>query len=481
MGPAPGEIMRTTLGYLTLLLALACKITLAAPPSAVGNPVEKAGTITTTAASITYFAQAGDTLISIARRFTGKSENWAALGKLNRIDKDSNIPIGTAILIPADLLTDEPAEASVVASFGSIMVKAAGRAPFAPGIGTRLPEGAEIDTGSTGFVTLSLPDASRISLPSNSRVRLARLRVTRYTKTPRTELQLLRGRVAARVSPLDANKGKFQVHTPYSVAGVRGTHFRVGLIGNHVVNEVLTGSVAAGHPKSTETLALASGKGNVISVQSVGPAIDLLPAPGIVAPNAGQEYSAARFALQPVAGAEAYHVQISLDQDAQNVIAESRSHEPMVNVDGIRDGNYFMHASAISRSGLEGLSRTQAFILKSQAPSAKQTAGKAPYVERSDSKLIRLRWVAQPGKQSVLQVARDTNFSWLLFTTTTDDAQADLPRPPFGTYYARVRSVNADGSVNAFSPTQAFIVTDQWVINDGNPGSVKSSASVAAR
>jgi hypothetical protein len=70
-------------------------------------------------------------------------------------------------------------------------------------------------------------------------------------------------------------------------------------------------------------------------------------------------------------------------------------------------------------------------------------------------------------------VARDAQFTWLIFNANTSKAEAQLPRPPFGTYYARVQSVNADGSVNPFSAIQAIIVTDHWVINDGGPANSK--------
>jgi hypothetical protein len=52
-----------------------------------------------------------------------------------------------------------------------------------------------------------------------------------------------------------------------------------------------------------------------------------------------------------------------------------------------------------------------------------------------------------------------------------------LPRPPFGTYYARVQIINPDGSSGAVSAVQAFIVTDHWVINDGGPGKSQREAT----
>ncbi|HYD82204.1 MAG TPA: FecR domain-containing protein [Paucimonas sp.] len=469
--------MRKPLCRLLLLLVLAAGSAHAGPAAAEGKP----GSITVAAAGIIYHAQAGDTLMSVAQQFTGKAANWAALGKLNDIRKDDSIPIGTGIVIPADLLLDEPTEAKVAALSGTIVTKGADGGRIALAVGARIIEGMEIETSANGFLTITLPDSSRVSIPSNSRVKLAKLRVTRYTKSPRTEVTLLRGRVESRVAPLEAIKGRFEVHTPRSVAGVRGTHFRVGWNGKTAANEVLDGSVAVGKDRQTETVRLAAARGSVAGAAGVGPAVDLLPAPQVAAP-AGTDYPAPAFTLVPVSGAAAYHVQVSTDRDAQNVIAESRSPQTTLKVDGIRDGDYFMHVSAIDQAGLEGLVRTQAFRLQIRPESrARPAASGAPLVERSDSKTVTLRWPAQAGKQYRLQVSRDPDFSWLIHTKQVTAPEATLPRPDFGTYYARVQTVNADGSVNAFSPVQPFVVTDHWVINDGSQAKVTGSPSGANR
>lgn len=434
------------------------------------------GTIAVASAAITYFAQRGDTLISIAQAYTGRRDNWTALAKINRIDRDVRIPVGTGIVIPAELLADEPSEATVAALSGNSRASAADGSPIVLSLGARITEGVEIETGANSFLTLTLADASRISVPSNSRVRLAKLRTARYTKSPRTELMLLRGRVESRVTPLEAVKGKYEVRTPQSVAGVRGTRFRVGILGNGVAHEVLSGRVAVGNRRPDEALTLASARGAIVGAAELGPAVDLLPAPQVAAPEK-TVYPAARFTLVPVAGANAYHVQVSTDQDGLNPVAENRGAQPQVAVDGLRDGDYFMHVSALDRAGLQGLTRTQAFTLKQQASPLPRAAGlSAPYVERSDARSVTLRWSAQPGQRYQLQIARDAGFSWLIHSVATDQPEATVPRPPFGSYYARVQAIAGDGSA-AFSHAQPFVVTDHWVLNDGMPVKAKDAAS----
>jgi hypothetical protein len=74
-------------------------------------------------------------------------------------------------------------------------------------------------------------------------------------------------------------------------------------------------------------------------------------------------------------------------------------------------------------------------------------------------------------------VARDPAFSWLIYTSKTTVPEARFPRPPFGTYYARVQINQPDGSASPYSLAQPFVVTDQWIIHDGNPVGAKNAAA----
>jgi hypothetical protein len=466
--------MRKILFSLIIMLSMASSLPMAQPtPDPTG-----ALAIIVGPAGITYQTRRGDTLMSIAQQWSSRAENWMAIAKINHIDKDSNIPIGTQIVIPAALLADEPSQAQVETVSGNVTAHAADGKSIAMQIGAKLNEGALIETGVDGFLSMSLPDASRISLPSNSRVKLSKLRMARYTKSPRTELTLLRGHVESRVAPLDVNQGSYEVHTPSSVAGVRGTQFRVGMDGALVTNEVLSGKVAVGDAKHPADLTLGAGQGNIVDGKGVGPEIDLLPAPQLDrAVNEGHF----QITLLPVPGARSYHVQIANDPDALDVLAENRSSSPHVKFTNLAEGSYFARVSAIDKNGLEGLATIQAISFHPAlgARAAVTIQNLAPYVDASDDKTVTLRWRAQSAKAFNVQVARDAQFSWLIFNATTDKPEARLPRPAFGTYYTRVQTVNPDGSVYPFSATQTFIVTDHWVINDGGPANAKRNPASA--
>lgn len=466
--------MRITLHKLMLVLALAIG---QAPGVWAAASVAAPGSITIQPAGITYYAQGGDTLMSIAQRLTTKTGNWVALGNINRISKDSNIPIGTGIVIPTELLADEPTDATVIARNGSITATAADGRVMTIDIGSKVAEGMRITTGSNSFLTLSLADESRISIPSNSNVLLAKLRKSLYTASPRTEVKLLRGRVVSRVSPLDSNKGRFEVRTPASVAGVRGTHFRVGMNGDKVATEVLDGHVAVGSLQKPEARMLDSVKGNIIAGNSIGQPVDLLPAPQLAGTPYRQNGNA-QFALAPIKGARAYHVQLAQDSETLHMLAEAKSNSQDVVLENIQEGNYFAQISAIDELGLEGMPRTLAVTIKNRMPPQKEGALQdAPSVANNYSKELELRWNGSATQKYNIQVARDVEFTWLLFNSTVTGNEIKLPRPSFGTYFARVQSVNADGSSNPFSSAQTLIVTDQWIINDGHPVRSKEAAA----
>ena len=480
IGPLTGSVARATDNALAAPAASAASAS--APTTSLSTPSAAPGTIVVGTASITYHARAGDTLISIARQYTERSSNWIALGKLNRIDRDSAIPIGTAILIPAELLGDMPAKATVVAMTGTIAAVAADGTATRLTLGATVVEGMQIQTSGNSFLTLALADQSRISVPSNSRIALTTLRTARYINSPRTQVQLLRGRIESRVAPLATSRGRYEVRTPLSVAGVRGTHFRVGFLGvgssERVATETLEGKVAvatASQAGAPDPLVLAAGQGNITNPGVLGAAVALLPAPQLTRTVAGAaQFAADRIALTTVSGARAYHLQIASDAEAINLLAETRSSAAVLTLDGVADGDYFVRLSAIDRFGLEGMVSVVPITLRADASNAPSAAGTlslstAPMVAASDDKSLTLRWKAQGSMPMRLQLARDSAFSYLLANRVSSTGEARLARPPFGTYFARVELLDSAGAVRAVSAAQSLIVTDQWIMPDGNP------------
>ncbi len=423
------------------------------------------------ASGITINARHGDTLSSIATQFTGATSNWIAIGKFNNISKDTSIPVGSVIAIPASLLPDEPGNAIVVMVSGKVTAISTDKQPMVLKVGSHLTEGMQIETANNSFLTLGLSDASRVSVPSNSRIRLSILRVARYTRSPRTEITILRGKVESRISPLAPSMGRYEIRTPLAMAGVRGTHFRVGLLADGTTaNELLSGAVEVSRRTPGPGVTLQAGQGNIVSTGNVGPPVALLDAPQLDSQALLLQGRIAQFKTLTLAGATAYHLQISTDAKGENLFAETRSAGNPIQLDSIDAGNYFVRISAIDASGLEGYSRIVPVSLQQgTSPSGVTPRPSPPTVDFSDSKQFQLSWHSPAAAGFNLQVARDAKFSWLQFNTSSNKPLLMLPRPPFGTYFTRVQIRNNDGSTGPYSATQSFVVTDQWIIHEGNP------------
>ena len=434
--------------------------------------------VTVSRSEIIYRTHTGDTLTSIAQRFTGSAANWAALANENGIRVDTRISVNTAIRIPADLLTDEPVSARVIALSGTVTASGADkvRIPLQPG--SNVAEGTLLATSKNSFVTLELSDASRVSIPSNTVVQMTKLRTTHYTHSPRTAITIFNGSIESVVSPLKPSKGRYQIFSPSATAGVRGTHFRVTVLPNgRSANALFDGVIELEQRTSTAHATLNAGFGNVIDQRKIGPAVPLLGAPQLHQVPVWQDNAEARFQVTPQPGAKAYHLQLAVDAEARFPIIEARSASPAIALQHVAEGDYSIRLSAIDANGIEGASRVVPISLRHTAsPTATIDAPSAPYLGGADEQRLNLKWLDKTGTKFRLQVARDIDFSWLQYNTSAAGSEISLPRPPFGTYYARVQRQNSDGSLGPFSAIQAFVVTDQWTIVDGPPRPIRALA-----
>ncbi|AZP12724.1 FecR domain-containing protein [Undibacterium parvum] len=447
---------RLSLRFFSASIALFLSVTVSASTPAAkisGEP----GSISNTPPDMTYFALEGDTLSSIALRYTDKTSNATLLGKRNKISNDRTIPIGSAIVIPLELLPEEASQAKVVALAGQVTTKNKNGIETALSLGDMLYEYSVITTAKNGFLSLALPDESRISIPSNSQVLLAKLRMLKYTKSPRTEVRLQQGRVESRVSTLVSNKGRFEVTSPLAIAGVRGTHFRVGINDNGIASEVLSGAVAVGKITKPNALLLASGQGNIINQAGLGKAASLFAAPTLENGYQLQEKPTVQLAVSKMEQARGYRVQIATDAQAQNIIAEGRIVDTAYKVDGLIDGNYFSRVTAFDAAGLEGLPAVFPFTLKARPEPPFTVAPKAKL--RAES--VNFAWTeATDALGYRLQLASDAEFKQILIDQSEIKAtQYTASKLPHAKYFWRIATLaqkNGKLDQGPYSDTQTF-------------------------
>lgn len=411
----------------------------------------------------THRAVDGDTLIKLANRFLIRKTEWQLLQKHNAIANPNRIPVGTNIRIPVSLMRTEPASVTVESTRGRVESSAGTLAK-----GTTLREGDQLKTGDDGFVTIKLADGSTLTVQSKSAVRLDVMRQLANTGgVPDSVVRLDAGRLETQVAKQRGPAARYEVRTPTSNMGVRGTSFRVGADagGTKAQSEVVEGLVAvasASLPADKRPLDIAAGFGTIVEAgKPPSLPIALLPQPDLSATPATLTTANVSLDFPAIAGAGSYRGQIAVDQAFTNIIADVASAIPAVGFDGLPDGELFFRARAIDRLGLEGKDATRPLSIKARpfAPVPELPVNNA----NLSSGGVTLSWRATADAHSYrIQLARDGDFGQLVEEATisaiTMPIKATLSS---GRYTWRVASIDAAGRAGPWSPQLAFSVATE--------------------
>ncbi|MFA5522638.1 MAG: FecR domain-containing protein [Castellaniella sp.] len=321
------------------LIAIAVLTLMAAMP-AQGQPSGAQGD------DFIYGVRAGDTLIDLSRTYTGTPGNWPLLQTLNAVADPYALPIGKALRIPFSLIPEEAANARVVHIDGQARIN--GRAPR---LGDTVVEGDILQTGAASFLTLQLPDGSQATLPAGSKAQLRRLRSFVGTGLGDTILQLESGAVESDVAPDGQGTGRYEIHSPISITGVRGTQLRVrmGQQGGSL-SEVIEGvaHMQAG-PGTTRRLQALQGAG-VRADGQVLPVRALPAAPRLHPPAASERV----VNFDTVPGAQAYLVRVASDEKGMRPVYTRRISGPPAEYPVPGPGDWYLLVRAIDDAGLMG-------------------------------------------------------------------------------------------------------------------------------
>ena len=342
-----------------VLIALAFLCLGAAPgPSAAAQGRKAAG-----AEVVLYRVKAGDNLYDLAGRYLTHAGGHATVQRLNAITNPRRLRPGSLIRIPRSLLRHEPLRAVVQSYRGTVIVRR-GAARQAVAIGMRLGEGDMLETAEKSFVSLRLPDDSTVAMPSHSSVRIQRLRRTLLGGAIDRRFAIVKGRASATVTPMTDPASRFDMSTPMAVSAVRGTEFRMSFDpgARRATTEVTEGKVAflsAGDgPAPAGDQLVTTGFG--IATDLAAP-VALLSAPDLVRPGRVQDEERLRFEVRPVEGAVRYHIQVSRDAGFLELLGDAEAAAPLVDLEPVANGTYFVRATAIDARGLEGMPATYGF------------------------------------------------------------------------------------------------------------------------
>ena len=406
-------------------------------------------------APVEYRVRSGDTLSELTRRYILPEHNWRDLVAVVRVRDPRQLPTGKVIAIPRAWLRWTPERATLASVRGNVTVEASGRR-FAPTEGATLGEGARIATGGNSFTTLVFSNGSRIAMPSQSRVTVARLRRLTINGAIDYRFTLDRGRVDTRATPLKESSGRFHIETPLATTTIRGTEFDVSFNPerNKMGTGVFDGSVAVSGAGETAPLLVPEHYGAVTDNAGRSSKVELLEAPALNNPGRMQTDELVTFELAPVPGAVGYRIVVAPDAGFVARYLEQESALPHFSLQDVPNGNQFVRISALADNGLEGLRRSYAFVRKLASLHAEVAATSDGY---------RFAWLgAGDGERRYrLQIFRDKLESVpVIDEVGLARSDATIRKLPPGTYLWRVAvaQVDPDGEIENWTEPEELIV-----------------------
>lgn len=227
----------------------------------------------------------------------------------------------------------------------------------------RMPPGCQ--------VMLTLQDGSRIQMPSGAVMEITSLHTPKALGAPQVRLKLMEGRIGLDVFNKRPVDSVFEVQTPKTLAGVRGTQFRVGFDANTQNSrvEVLEGEVKNRGQGDANPSSLPKGTGQRVGATGAGNEPQILPPAPMFKnyqsasdnPRTGQ----LNFAAAPQAKSYAWRESVEVNQFSVGVEHSTSALHLTVPSMGSRAQTWYV--SSVDSSGLQGLESTYA-LCHNEAP-----------------------------------------------------------------------------------------------------------------
>ncbi|MFV0284509.1 MAG: FecR domain-containing protein [Castellaniella sp.] len=293
-----------------------------------------------------YQVEPGDTLIRIAERYTLQTDNWSGLQRMNQVEDPFRLPIGMVIRIPLSMIPEQPATATVTHVVGQVTVD--GR-PLQ--LGEVLSAGQTLRSTDGGTATLQLEDQSLLMLPPDTTLEIQRLQTFQGTGLTDTQISIRQGTLESTVAPTGTGVGRFEVRTPATVTGVRGTRLRVHADASGSRLEVLQGGASIEGPSGGEQrVAPDMGASYDTRGQFLGKH-SLLPPPMhlVLSRTNGQ-----RLNFEPVPQAVSYIVRVALDPAGSRLESSHKAAGPGAPLGASSGGPRYVFVRGVDPFGIEG-------------------------------------------------------------------------------------------------------------------------------
>ena len=228
----------------------------------------------------TYKVKQGDSLNFIIGKYLIDGTSLNQLLEVNPNIDQTQLQPGQLILLPRPLIRFTVSEAVVSRLRCDDQVYQSGSA-VALKPGSIIRQGDIIKIPPRCDVSLQFEDRSTVRMPSGGSIEVRILRHSLLEKSPEVELRLLNGSVHVKVPKRQGGDAPFEINTPNSVAGVRGTDFRVSFdqASGSGKLEVSSGLVAAQGAADALAAKVGGQKGVVIPKTGLADPVEDLPEP----------------------------------------------------------------------------------------------------------------------------------------------------------------------------------------------------------
>ena len=313
---------------------------------------------------LVYQMQPGDTLLGLVNKHMQSPDALKQLIQANRLTNVNRISVGQKIQIPRRLLKHIPSTATVTRLNCKTVILIDGNAASPIKAGSILGEGAVLRIPAGCQFALTLEDESTLRLMSGAVIQIKTLRRNPLEASPEVKVELLDGRMEIDVPRKRlSNDAPFQVLTPTSVAGVRGTEFRVGFDAKQRTSQVEVKVGAVGARGGLEKSEKRTETGQGLAVMANGQSLDvekLLMPPRYVRgefQTGGKDWLL-KFESPPQA--ERFWLVTADDANFGAILSEAQPTHAQVLAPGLSSKSVFYHWASISATGLMGQSQDYA-------------------------------------------------------------------------------------------------------------------------
>ncbi|MFY7865589.1 FecR family protein [Roseateles sp.] len=228
---------------------------------------------------VAYEVKRGDKLEALVARYMDGPDALDLIAKLNQVRNVSKLDVGRQLWFPRDRMRHEAVSARVTQLSCKQAQLILGESARALQEDDTLGQDSVLRIPAGCYASLAIQGGSKVGLPSGATVKLKVLRRNALEASPEVQIELLNGRVDLEVEKRGQKDAPFLVRTPTSVAGVRGTSFKVGFDekSRQTQVEVQRGVVGARGLNENNELRVGAGQGLTISADGRSQAIETLP------------------------------------------------------------------------------------------------------------------------------------------------------------------------------------------------------------